>query len=136
MNKENTRTLFEAFPELYRGRFLDMKENLMCFGFECDDGWFELLYDLSREITEHCAASGDPVPLAVQVKEKFGTLRFYADNTSETVDDIIEKYQEKSGGICEVTGAPGKLCHRRGRLKTLSEEEVRKDGFCPGTKTT
>jgi len=136
MNKENSRTLFEDFPELYRGRFLGMKENLMCFGFECDDGWFELLYDLSREITEHCAATGEPVPLVVQVKEKFGTLRFYADNTSKAVDDIIVKYQKKSGEVCELTGAPGKLCHRRGRLKTLCDEEARKDGYIAGEKKT
>ncbi len=131
MNAPQTLRLFEDFPELYRGRFMGVKENLMCFGFCCGDGWFELVYELSREIMEHCAASGETVPLVVQVKEKFGALRFYADNTSEAIEDLIRKYEERSLGICEISGTPGELCGRRNWLKTLCEQEARKFGYAP-----
>ena len=43
MNTENTKKLIEAFPALYRGYKKSPRESLMCFGFECGDGWFDLI---------------------------------------------------------------------------------------------
>jgi len=43
MNKDLTRKLYTDFPELYQDRSKPCSESLMCFGFEHDDGWFELV---------------------------------------------------------------------------------------------
>lgn len=44
-----------------------------------------------------------------QVKEKFGTLRFYVANVSEEVFDYIHQVESESGTVCENCGEPGKL---------------------------
>ena len=41
MNPELTERLFTEFPELFRGRHLPVTQNLMGFGFECEDGWYD-----------------------------------------------------------------------------------------------
>jgi hypothetical protein len=44
-----------------------------------------------------------------QVKEKFGGLRFYADDVPEAGEDLIRKAEGDSYHICEECGEPGKL---------------------------
>ncbi len=51
------------------------------YGFECDRGWYQLLRECCEKIVQRYAEDGieiddiDFVP--AQIKEKFGTLRFY-----------------------------------------------------------
>jgi len=79
----------------------------------CNDGWYDIINDLAKEITIHHKMRHQKRELrrinVVQIKEKFGTLRFYADNTTKTVDNIIAKYEDLSATTCELCGAPGKL---------------------------
>ena len=49
---EYTKKLFESFPLLYRGRFKSISENLMPFGFECNNGWFKIIWNLSKNIAK------------------------------------------------------------------------------------
>lgn len=49
----------------------------------------------------------DNLPIIDQVKEKFGTLRFYVSNSSEKLDRYIVFAESMSGVMCEVCGAPG-----------------------------
>ena len=51
------------------------------------------------------------VPVAVQVKEKFGTLRFYLDNANAQAGAYVRFAEEMSACTCEQCGAPG---HRQG----------------------
>lgn len=67
---------------LYTGRSKPMTESLMCFGWECPDTWNEILRDLSYQLEELNIRYYPKYKTrieAVQVKEKFGTLRFYYD---------------------------------------------------------
>ena len=114
MNTENTKKLFKDFPKLYRGHKLPISENLMGFGFECDDGWFNLIYELSGKISKL-----DPDCMAVQVKEKFGGLRFYTYSSSDECYDLIDKYENQSYKICETCGDKGKVRDDHGWFKTL-----------------
>ena len=100
MNKENTEKLMRDFPTLYRGYKKPLTESLMGFGFECRDGWFQLIYDLSKELV-----AMDSKLEAVQVKEKYGTLRFYVGGATDAVFNLIFAAEEKSSGICEVCGS-------------------------------
>ena len=72
MNKENTQKLLTDFPKLYEQYYWSPQETSMYRGFDCGDGWFDLIYQLSKKLSAIY-----PNVRAVQVKEKFGGLRFY-----------------------------------------------------------
>ncbi len=75
------------------------------------------------------SAAADEIPVAVQVKEKFGTLRFYVHGGSEKAHAYIEFAEALSGSTCEECGAPGKT-RGGGWIRTLcdhhEEERQRK----------
>jgi hypothetical protein len=102
MNAKNTAYLFEKYPALYRGHKWPITMNLMAFGFECGDGWFEIIDKLSSDIT---AIDKDVV--AVQVKEKYGGLRFYTEGGTDAVFDLIDQAENLSLKTCERCGEPG-----------------------------
>lgn len=52
---------------------------------------------------------GGPPCRASQVKEKFGTLRFYMTSQTREMDDIIAEATRKSAVTCEDCGKKGKL---------------------------
>jgi hypothetical protein len=54
----------------------------------------------------------EKVPTVVQVKEKFGTLRFYVQAATTEHYNYISFAESMSGRTCEICGNPGK---RRGR---------------------
>ncbi len=99
MNKENDQKLFDRFSFFHPE--LPMTENLMCFGFECGDGWFDLIWQLCLDI-EKAKPTDDFI--VVQVKEKFGGLRFYVDSATDEVFNIINKAEEQSYKVCEFCG--------------------------------
>lgn len=128
MNNENTEKLFADFPRLFKGKDYGMQRNLMCFGFECDDGWFDLIYQLCQDIEVAYAKLPEEKKLddyndaciAFQVKEKFGGLRFYLDSEADGVYELTSTAETKSFTICEICGEPGKPSGR-GWIKTLCE---------------
>jgi hypothetical protein len=101
MNKEKTDKLIKDFPHLYRGHNESPRHNLMCFGFECGDGWYELIYDLSEKLSR----ISNEIK-AVQVKEKFGGLRFYVDFGDKWSWALIDRASEESLKTCEECGDP------------------------------
>lgn len=83
----------------------------------CGDGWFDLIWNLCEQIEKIIPENFE----VIQVKEKFGTLRFYADNNTKEIDKLIMEAEEKSAITCEVCGKPGKL-RREGWLSVKCEE--------------
>ena len=79
MRKELEDILYEASPVFYRERILPAEETLMCYGFECGDGWFEPLLVFSREARRinKLASKHHICFVASQVKEKFGEIWVY-----------------------------------------------------------
>lgn len=75
----------------------------------CNPGWYPMITELDAAL-----ASLDANYVIHQVKEKFGTLRYYAHTESTTVraqfDALIRAAEEKSATICERCGQPGQLC--------------------------
>ena len=53
----------------------------------------------------------EKLPIITQIKEKFGTLRFYAHNCTEEQSNYINFAEAMSGRICEVCGCPGSKRH-------------------------
>jgi len=120
MKKDLTRKLYTDFPELYQDRSKPCSESLMCFGFEHDDGWFELVYKLSEDLMVISSKLGIKEPVAVQVKEKFGTLRFYVDGYHAEIAKRIEQAELESALLCEVCGNEGKQ-RSQGWVRTLCD---------------
>ena len=90
---------------------------------QVDEGWYQLVIDCDRELSLF-----DPNYKIIQVKEKFGELRYYI-KPSETcyeprrLHDIISKYEEIAEKTCEATGKPGVLMKSIGGwYKTLNPE--------------
>lgn len=98
------------------------------FPFECGDGWYNLLDDLSAKLeamiipfVEDPDYPQDGIPYATQVKEKYGTLRFYMSTSTDEMDDAIEEAEFESANICEVCGNPGNH-YPNGWAKTRCDE--------------
>ena len=123
MDEKNTKKLFKDFPNLYRGKDKSIRESLMPFGFECEDGWFNLVYELSKKITE---LDPEGKVEASQVKEKFGGLRFYINGAPREIHDLINKYEKNSYQTCEICGAKGKCRPDLGWVQTLCNKHYKK----------
>jgi hypothetical protein len=120
MNKQLDEQLCQSYPGLYRGRHTKAGHTLMGRGFECGDGWYTLIYVISELLTKH-----DPGIYAVQVKEKFGGLRFYHNGGNDYSLGIEMTAGTLSSYICEICGAPGFLNDNEGWWSTRCEEHGR-----------
>jgi len=85
MKKELQDKLFEKYPKIFRQKDLPKQQTAMCWGISCGDGWYEIIDMLCGCLQQHAKNSGKIIE-AVQVKSKFGSLRFYAEGTG--VDDF------------------------------------------------
>lgn len=124
MKNELEQELYKIAPDLYANRDGSPRETLMCFGFECGDGWFNLLKEASEKIQAHLNTMNarDRAPFrAAQVKEKYGTLRFYTDSTDDVIENIIREAESKSETTCEYCGQPG-TTRGGGWVKTQCEK--------------
>jgi len=114
VKEEFDKKLVEAFPLLYGDRRAPIQSTAMCWGFSCNDGWFDIIWDLSSKlepliqkfIDENPTA--EVHPRASQVKEKFGGLRFYMTHASDEIRELIGEAEALSYKTCENCGNPGK----------------------------
>lgn len=123
MNSENTSKLLTAYPLLYR--------KLRDQDFECGDGWFDLVWQVSAEIESSAQIEGIPKsaeawPSVGILKQKVGTLRVQFDKrVSEKIEALVAKAYERSTETCELCGAPAPSIdntHRpSGPIETLCE---------------
>ena len=74
------------------------------------------------------------VPLVVQVKEKFGTLRFYIQAGTDEHYNYISFAEAMSGRTCETCGKPGKRLGR-GWIYTACEEHAVDDDWADSRAT-
>jgi hypothetical protein len=118
MNPQLDKQLTQCFPEIFQPRYLKNHREapLEYWGFECGDGWYGLIYNLCKELMSVPA----PAPVAAQVKEKYGTLRFYVDHGTDEHYNIIGHYEGLSRHTCDVCGEPGRL-RTGGWMRTLCE---------------
>lgn len=130
MREELDKLLCEKYPKMMVNRHKDMMETCMCWGFDCGDGWYNILNQLMGNIQHHIDwknRNGEVVPQVTldQVKEKFGTLRFYYTGGDEYISGLVSMAEAMSGCTCETCGAPGE---RRGGgwVRTLCNEHAEK----------
>jgi hypothetical protein len=159
MRSELDALLCEKYPKMMVNRDKPMTETCMCWGFECGDGWFNILNQLMGNIQNHIdwkerqrevsikfnriaeqLKAGDstlfdeeykdligldfkekrrqemlerdpqtiPEPITQvtldQVKEKFGTLRFYYSGGDDYIRGMVSLAESLSGVTCEGCG--------------------------------
>lgn len=89
------------------------------FGFECDDGWYDLIDETLGKIQE---IDTEKKVTIHQIKEKFGGLIIHVGFTTQEIHDIIYAAERKSYKTCEVCGQNGKLCVANKWYKTVCKK--------------
>jgi len=69
-----------------------------------------------------------PQVVAVQVKEKYGTLRFYYNGGDDKIDGMVAMAEIMSARVCETCGSPGKL-RKGGWIRTLCDHHAKEQGY-------
>lgn len=111
MKQELAEKILNTFPDMFiqEGRGPDRKTTMIS-NIACGDGWFDIIYNLCEELEAM-------KPKVMQIKEKFGTLRFYASFTKDYSKqgwEVIRKAEGQSAETCEECGEPGEFRIRNG----------------------
>jgi len=128
MNKELDEQLVKKYPKIFADRNKNETETAMCWGFECGDGWFNIIDALCSNIQQYIdfkAERNEPVSQAVafQVKEKFGGLRYYINGGDDTIDQLISFAEDMSYRTCDVCGNVGTV-RDEGWIKTRCDRHI------------
>ena len=135
MSPELDKKLCEKYPKIFRDRHAPVTETCMSWGFECGDGWYQILDSLCGQIQSYVdwknrsAEAGyknfEPVEqvVAVQVKEKFGGLRFYYDGGDQHISGMVRMAESWAACTCEKCGKPG-FSRTGGWIRTLCDEHA------------
>lgn len=104
--------IVRKYPKLFR----------TCKLIECDKGWDSILDNLCGCIQQYVTSN----PLSkdfdiTQVKEKFGTLRFYTNYSDDYIDGMICLAEYLSSKTCERCGDTNRASLERlgGWVKTI-----------------
>ena len=135
MKRELDEYLCKVYPKIMVNRDKDMKETCMCWGFECGDGWFQILNQLMGNIQNHIDWQNREKEVVRQVtldqvKEKFGTLRFYYSGGDDTIRGMVSMAESMSSVTCEECGKPG-TSTSGGWIKTVCKEHGGEDYDTP-----
>jgi hypothetical protein len=135
MKKELEEKLFQKYPKIFAQKDLSMSQTCMCWGIDTGDGWYNLLDVLCNNIQSHLdnieraneykkEKGQETTPIeqieAVQVKEKFGGLRFYVNYQDQYIEGLIDMAESMSYKICETCGNTGSP-NKEGWIITLCE---------------
>ena len=147
MKAELDKQLCDKYPDIFQQKDLPMSQTAMCWGFQHEGGWFDLVDKLCSRLDAIQKATGI-ITVATTVKEKYAELRFYTTRADEEGgvrvsegeygiwDDIIEATISdacrESAYTCEVCGEPGSCCRKCGWYQTLCKEHAKEEGYIYG----
>ncbi len=109
MTPEKDAPLCQRYPKIFADRHADLSVSLMGFGLAVRDGWLDLIDRLCAQLQSISDQPGAPQVVALQVKEKFGSLSFYVRGANDEHMAAIAAAARESKQICEICGAGGNL---------------------------
>lgn len=129
MNQELTQKIITRFPNIYSRYYLPETESLMCRGFQFDDGWFDIIWELSEDIEGIAIYLKFPQPQINEIKEKCSTLRIRLCNYDPSLDGgriekAIKRAQDKAKITCEKCGTFGTIAHNARWLRVLCQNHA------------
>lgn len=89
MKQQLQNKLFKKYPKIFRQKDLPKEETCMCWGIECPDEWYDPIFHLCEFIQNYVDTHHVKQVEAVQIKEKFGKLRFYTNYNDPYVQGAI-----------------------------------------------
>lgn len=121
MSPELEKNLKDRYSDLFSENFTH---------FYCDDGWYRLIENTLNLIQYRKNYTNIDISIN-QIKEKFGGLRIYCNNSDDFIFGITYMAELMSLYTCEITGKPGFLCRNKNGvlIKTMCVEEAEKQGF-------
>lgn len=124
MNKELQQKLFDDYPKIFQDKDKPNTESLMCHGFSCGDGWYHIIDALCKALQDTTDLYKESQVVAFQIKEKFGTLRFYAvGRSTEKQNGMISFAKALSCRVCESCGSNKNVKLREGPwIRTLCDD--------------
>jgi hypothetical protein len=127
MNKKLEKQLFDKYPKLFAQKDSSMQETCMCWGICTEDGWYWLIDSLCSCIQNYIDANKKPQVEIVQLKEKFGQMRYYITGADDTIGGMIWLAEDMSYQICEICGSTTDITHTKGWIKTLCKKCAEKE---------
>jgi hypothetical protein len=121
MNRELEAALMRDHPNIYR--VLEPR-----FGgdqcFECGDGWYRIINDLSAKLEAMASEPGVEPITAIHVKEKLGKLCVYLRGPMpDKVRALVAAAELESGTVCEICGLSSELQHFfLGAMQTVCDD--------------
>ena len=101
MDSQKTNELYEKFPHLYRERTAPLESSHMAWGFQCENGWYKIIYEMSKKI-DKISTEGEHAPaISLVSKHEDGTLYVAVSNITPPVADIVTRATEQSRLTCE-----------------------------------
>lgn len=126
MKSELQNKIFKKYPNIFKQKDLSMQETAMCWGISCGDGWYDLIDELCANIKNRVENVNRNNPneeficQAVQVKEKYGGLRFYLYGGDDYICGLIAMAESMSYKTCSDCGNKAiHLDEHRGWIYTL-----------------
>jgi len=121
--EEFAKDMHEAYPGMFDSPY---------GGFAVGPGWWLILKILCNHIHYHVKwkneqrdkygrGDGCPAVTVLQIKEKFGGLRFYYEGGDNTIDGMVRMAESWAAHTCEECGNPGKS-RNSGWIRTLCDE--------------
>lgn len=107
MKAELQKKLFKKYPKIFKDVGEKPNVTVIYFGIETGDGWYQLIDDLCHRIQKYIDDNDKKQSIAIQIKEKFGALRFYCYNGDDVIFDMIDAAEKDSMEICESCSKPG-----------------------------
>jgi len=129
MTDEEDLQLCQKYPKIFKHRNESIMETCMAWGFECGSGWYNIIDTLCYQIQQHVDWKSKNLSeeekesfqvIADQVKEKFGTLRFYYHGGDDFVEGLVNMAESMSSLTCERCGSPG-IKRTKGWIVTLCD---------------
>ena len=101
-------------------------------GIDVHPGWFSILELLFNSIQSHIDFEQKRNPyleqvVVLQIKEKFGALRFYYTGGNEYISGLVAMAEAVSSTTCEVCGSYGRIRSNGGWLRATCDKHYEGD---------